>query len=206
MGNRAVITTKENFENNGIGIYLHWNGGRDSVEPFLEYCKIRGYRSPETDNYGWASLVRVISNFFGGDGLSIGVDTVNNLDCDNGDNGVYFIEDWQIVGRKYAYAEQTGHDRIEMLKAIDEAQPNAIGADYFDGEEVAIDALKIGDTVYVRTWNGEFKKLTVKFFGEDRRCNGTNVKGKPFVDTCENGMIDNINNYLTKGTVVRAVA
>lgn len=26
MGNRAVITTEENFENNGIGIYLHWNG------------------------------------------------------------------------------------------------------------------------------------------------------------------------------------
>ena len=47
MGNRAVITTKENFENNGIGIYLHWNGGRDSVEGFLEYCRRKGYRSPE---------------------------------------------------------------------------------------------------------------------------------------------------------------
>ena len=31
MGNRAVITT----EKKDLGIYLHWNGGRDSVEAFL---------------------------------------------------------------------------------------------------------------------------------------------------------------------------
>ena len=102
MGNRCVITTKENFENNGVGIYLHWNGGRDSVEGFLKYCKMKGYREPTTDCYGWAYLVTTIGNFFG-DGLSIGVDTVNNLDCDNGDNGVYIIDGWKIVDRKYCF-------------------------------------------------------------------------------------------------------
>ena len=101
MGNRAVITTKENFDNNGVGIYLHWNGGRDSVEAFLKYCELKGFRSPETDDYGWARLAQVIANYFGGDGLSIGVNRVDHLDCDNGDNGTYFIEDWKIVGRKY---------------------------------------------------------------------------------------------------------
>ena len=30
MGNRAVITDIEKK----VGIYLHWNGGRDSVEAF----------------------------------------------------------------------------------------------------------------------------------------------------------------------------
>jgi hypothetical protein len=35
MGNRAVITT----EQKRIGVYLHWNGGLDSVEGFLTYCK-----------------------------------------------------------------------------------------------------------------------------------------------------------------------
>lgn len=30
MGNRAVITTKENWAHGGVGVYLHWNGGRDS--------------------------------------------------------------------------------------------------------------------------------------------------------------------------------
>ena len=36
MGNRAVITAfndkfENNYDKNGIGIYLHWNGGRDSI-------------------------------------------------------------------------------------------------------------------------------------------------------------------------------
>lgn len=42
MGNRAVITTKERK----IGLYLHWNGGRDTVEPLLKYCELQGYRPP----------------------------------------------------------------------------------------------------------------------------------------------------------------
>lgn len=66
MGNRAVITTRENFNNDGVGVYLHWNGGRDSVQAFLTYCKMKGYREPTSDNYGWARLCQVIGNFFGG--------------------------------------------------------------------------------------------------------------------------------------------
>lgn len=126
MGNRAVITTKENFLNNGIGIYLHWNGGRDSIEAFLAYCKIKGFRAPDGDNYGWAYLTTVIGNYFG-NGLSLGVDTVDCLDCKNGDNGVYFIEDWEIVGRKYnVNGEQRNYDLAEMIKDINDAQPEKI--------------------------------------------------------------------------------
>ena len=36
MGDRAVITTRKNMENNGIGIYVHWHGSRGYIEPFLE--------------------------------------------------------------------------------------------------------------------------------------------------------------------------
>lgn len=32
MSNSAYITTKENYENGGIAVYVHWNGGRDSVD------------------------------------------------------------------------------------------------------------------------------------------------------------------------------
>lgn len=123
MGNRAVITSKENFENNGIGIYLHWNGGRDSVEAFLKYCELKGYRSPTDDNYGWARLCQVIGNFFGGS-TSIGIDVVNNLDCDNWDNGVYIIEGWEIVDRKYnRYEEQMNYKLEDMLMDIDNSMP-----------------------------------------------------------------------------------
>ena len=125
MGNRAVITTKENFENNGIGIYLHWNGGRDSVEAFLDYCRLKGYREPTSDNYGWARLCQVITNYIGG-GLSVGIDVVKHLDCDNYDNGVYLIQGWEIVGRKYFDGEeQLEYPLYDMLVDINDAQPEA---------------------------------------------------------------------------------
>lgn len=99
MGNRAVITIKK-ATNKTTGIYLHWNGGVESVEAFLTYCDMKGFRSPDTDCYGFAYLSTVIGNFFG-DGLSLGVDRIECLDTDNYDNGVYYIEDWQIVSRSY---------------------------------------------------------------------------------------------------------
>ena len=115
MGNRAVITT----EKQDLGVYLHWNGGRDSVEGFLKYCKDQGFRAPEKDSYGWARLVQVIANFFGG-GLSVGIDRYGSLDCDNGDNGVYVIRDWEIVGRKYFEdrTEQQEYPLDEMVKEV----------------------------------------------------------------------------------------
>ena len=132
MGNRAVITTEENFKNNGVGVYLHWNGGRDSVEGFLKYCKMQNYRSPETDCYGWARLCQVIGNFFGGS-LSVGIDKIKELDCNNGDNGVYIIKNWEIISRKYMdWNEQNIYDIKEVLFAIDEKMPQELqlGKDY----------------------------------------------------------------------------
>lgn len=119
MGNRAVITTRDKK----IGVYLHWNGGRDSVEAFLKYCKLKGYRTPERDCYGWARLCQVIGNYFGGE-LSIGIDLYDRLDTDNGDNGVYVIENWEIVDRLFIdWPEQHEYDLISMLRDINEHQP-----------------------------------------------------------------------------------
>ena len=124
MGNRAVITSKEYLTNpDTIGVYLHWNGGRDSVQAFLLYCKAKGYRPPDEDCYGWARLCQVVGNYFGG-GLSIGIDACAHLDCDNWDNGVYIIEGWEIVDRRFApEEEQQVYDLLEMLRDINEAQP-----------------------------------------------------------------------------------
>ncbi len=120
MGNRAVITNKEKQ----IAVYLHWNGGRDSVEAFLKYCELRQFRSPDTQNYGWARLCQVIANFFGPDGLSIGVDKYENISGWFLDNGIYIIEGWKIVGREqYEEEEQQEYSLPEMLLAIDECQP-----------------------------------------------------------------------------------
>lgn len=126
MGNRAVITTPDKR----IGVYVHWNGGKDSIEAFLKYCELQGFRPPEKDNYGWARLCQVISNFFTEkqkDGLSIGIDLYDRLDTDNGDNGVYVIENWKIINRLYFNSiEQSNYELDEMLKSIDKHQPEAM--------------------------------------------------------------------------------
>ena len=120
MGNRAVITTSRNLTDTGI--YLHWNGGRDSVEAFLAYCNLKHYRKPEHDSYGFAMLINVITNTFG-DGLSCDVNTCSRLDCDNYDNGVYIIKDWYIVDRMYEHGEQYHYDFVAMINDIDSKQP-----------------------------------------------------------------------------------
>ena len=119
MGNRCVITT----EGKRIGVYMHWNGGRDSVEPILAYCMAKGYRCPENDEYGWARLCQVIGNFFGGD-LSVGIDRYEVLDRDNGDNGVYVIKNWHIVKRIFHKGqEQNCYDFREFLSGINDKMP-----------------------------------------------------------------------------------
>ena len=126
MGNRAVITASKSRDvekSQDIGVYVHLNGGRDSVEAFLKYCELKKYRSPSDDNYGWARLCQVIGNYFGGTTL-IGIDRCERLDCDNYDNGVYIIKGWKIVGRQYHDgAEQHQYDLLQMLIDIDNAQP-----------------------------------------------------------------------------------
>ncbi len=97
MGNRAVITTGP-YSDDNVGIYVHWNGGRASIEGFLQAAEELGFRAPP-DPYGIARLTQIIANYFGDDGLSIGVDICENLDTDNGDNGTYLITGWDIKGR-----------------------------------------------------------------------------------------------------------
>lgn len=97
MGNRAVI----GFEGKKTGIYLHWNGGEESVKAFLECARTYGVRDPVRDSYGIARLTQIIGNFLGGS-LSIGLGDLEGLDCDNFDNGTYIVgQNWEIVERRH---------------------------------------------------------------------------------------------------------
>ena len=159
MGNRAVITT--NKELNDTGIYLHWNGGRDSVEAFLAYCDLKHYRKPENDSYGYAMLVNVITNYFG-DGLSCDVGNCQHLDCDNYDNGVYIIKDWRIVDRLYSYGEQYVYDFVSMINDIDAKQPEHMQLTREEREripEVYEDVKKYRKNGQPRDDKGRFKKV-----------------------------------------------
>ena len=125
MGDRAVITTRRDFENNGIGVYLHWNGTINEVSAFLKSCAMRRFRSVDADcSYAYARLIQVIANTIGG-GLSVGVGLLRDLDCDNYDNGTYIIEGWEIVDRMYSHEEDAVDENVmeDLLRIIDKAQP-----------------------------------------------------------------------------------
>lgn len=99
MGNRAVITASKS-KTTGVGIYLHWNGGIESVEKFLAECRKRDYRSPAVDEqYAMARLCGLICEMLPGE-TGVGIGQLKELDCDNFDNGVYVIgRNWEIVDR-----------------------------------------------------------------------------------------------------------
>lgn len=99
MGNRAVIALGD--EHDAPAIYVHWNGGAESVLAFLQAARLLEVRDPTADpGHAAARLVQIIGNFFGGT-LSIAVGTGRSLAGAAGwDNGVYTVgSGWQIVKR-----------------------------------------------------------------------------------------------------------
>ena len=102
MGNRATITTAP-FNEDSACIYLHWNGGRESVEAFCAAAKELGYRSPGSDEtYALARLTGLICTFFDLESdTSIGIGTVRDLLGAGDDNGCFVLGgDWEIVERR----------------------------------------------------------------------------------------------------------
>lgn len=198
MGNRAVITTVKK----DLGVYLHWNGGRDSVEAFLRYCELRGFRCPEQDDYGWARLCQVVANFMGVNGLSVGImpyTTDEEMVSCGYDNGVYVIEGWRVVDRVYPwedFEEQEGYDLGAMLLEIDSSQPEdqRLG-DFLKAEEVPVSDVRVGDRIWLRTFNG-WELGKVVGIG-DGFVNGRDVTGIPYADIYSSRMNprENGNNY-----------
>jgi hypothetical protein len=102
MGNRAVVSV----EGYDVGVYLHWNGGIESVSAFLRAAKGLGVRDPIGDpSYFTARFAQIAANFFGGT-TSIGIAPLTGdgrLDTDNGDNGHYIVgADFKILRREHA--------------------------------------------------------------------------------------------------------
>lgn len=214
MGNRAIIINKkdmlagEKVNPHQIGVYLHWNGGFDSVSAFLKYCSLKGYRAPSSDCYGWARLCQVIGNFFGG-GLSLGINTLKHFPSgEHCDNGIYIIDGWEIVGRLYNGIEQRGYYVLEdMLQSIDKSMPEGeqLGEDYWNADDVPIEDIKVGDKIVVPK-NGEddFSRhgvFEVLGYGQGV-VNGNTITGIPYIGRfgAGNDPSTNINNYLARET------
>lgn len=133
MGNRAVIVTEDTtYENSGkkLGLYVHWYGDKDVVQSVLDECKEKGVRNYRNDDlYFWARFCQIFADRISKDSLEceyeiakkdaystgIGIGIVTQLDCYNGDNGVYYInKDFQIV------KHTSGKELEEPVEAEDE--------------------------------------------------------------------------------------
>jgi hypothetical protein len=100
MGNRAhVIFVSKDEKEISPAVYLHWNGGPETVYPLLAELDRRDVR-PDQD-YEAARFIAIVAELFDQEyytGLSLGVHngptkiTPQALDrYDHGDNGVYVV-------------------------------------------------------------------------------------------------------------------
>lgn len=191
MGNRAIIKAA----GEKVGLYLHWNGGNDSVGAFLEYCKLRGFRGfPDSD--ALARITQVCCNFFGGT-LCARIFPMSGEDTEDespGDNGIYIVKGWDIVKKIDGNNIHEGYDRKELLKCIDENQPerDRLGEEFLNGETIPRKEIKVGDMVFYQDLDGSFKKFKVVEINKD---------GVPVIDKYAPG---NPNNLLREDYYRRA--
>ena len=90
MGNRAIINFKDDNEKAPFSIYLHWNGGKESVYAFYNATYDFFMKDGGIDfSYFQARFLQVVGHFFGG-ADSLGV--LPYTTASHGDNGVYTID------------------------------------------------------------------------------------------------------------------
>lgn len=102
MGNRATVIFTDGNSEFSPAVYLHWNGGPESVYAFLHELERRQVRADQ--DYECARFIQIVGDFFdSGDAvtsLSLGVangPTSNMLSAlakvrtDKSDNGIYLV-------------------------------------------------------------------------------------------------------------------
>jgi hypothetical protein len=98
MGNRAVVIFEDSQSKNfSPAVYLHWNGGPESVYAFLDELDVRQIRADQ--EYEAARFIQIVGEFFGHEGLSLGVfngpetdlELTEDSQFNHGDNGIYLV-------------------------------------------------------------------------------------------------------------------
>jgi hypothetical protein len=129
MGNRAVITFST--ANNAPAIYLHWNGGRASVEGFLTAARQLGLRHAPTaqaQTEALDQLAEMLARFYFRCNVGMTVYRLHyaGSDRDNGDNGTYLIgRDLTIIDRLFKpRAEEINREKTAaIIEQITAAAP-----------------------------------------------------------------------------------
>jgi len=142
MGNRAnVVFCVDDWSECGPTVYLHWNGGPESVYRFLDELDRRQVRSGDV-SYETAQFVHVVADFFNAKSrhtLSLRImngpcevtrTELEHIETDFHDNGFYLVqrlEDGTRKVRRFVLSEQFGPDgkRFWGLIELNEASVEA---------------------------------------------------------------------------------
>ena len=129
MGNRAVITFATHT--NAPAIYLHWNGGRASVEGFLSAARqlgLRHARTPQAQTDALDQLAEMLARHYFRCNVGMTVYRLHyaGSDRDNGDNGTYLLgKDLTIIERLFKpRADEINHAKTAaIIEQITAAAP-----------------------------------------------------------------------------------
>ena len=140
-----------------VAIYLHWNGGRDTVEPVLEVAKEYGLTGDDT---GMNDLYKMFHNMIASDmAETVYIGTVPEYNGSaSGDNGTYIIDkDFNIIDRLdferkeqqvYPFKEIYDWTRKENDKHFMDNEP-----DIYIGEcKNCKGSVSTGDALVRQTW------------------------------------------------------
>jgi len=152
MGNRAtVIFTDESEKEISPAVYLHWNGGAESIYGFMNEMDRRNIRRTDL-SYECARFIGIVTDFFDKDGLgstSIGVvsypgksidaKTLRKVCTDHGDNGFYIICRTNDGIKMRRFTETYGNSISECLleewseEKVKKEKEIALKDDYIEG-------------------------------------------------------------------------
>lgn len=130
MGNRAILTLESNQDGtHPVALYLHWNGGLESVLAFLTYTWDTFPRGRDDLFTFHVRLCQVLGNFFER-GLSIYALPVDRADadacgCDNG---------------RFHFA--VGPDGLTLLNRRDVTTANAMAHEYWTQGRTILHAIR----------------------------------------------------------------
>lgn len=120
MGNRAVIA--QSMHPSAPCIYLHWNGGRASVEGFLAGATDLGLAKQPMDKLtssDWDNLAEMMASVLDTHvGMTVYREHMGRADQDNWDNGTYLINGaLEIVARQYLrHGEEVNPEKTTEIR------------------------------------------------------------------------------------------
>lgn len=198
MGNRAQII----FEGNNFGVYMHWNGGRDSVGPLLEYCSLM---NPYHATLQVETFLQVARNSFNVGEIMETPKRITSSTVVLEDNGTYVVNrSWQIIKRvkREGMKEQNSYDHDEMLLHIDQSQPKnlQLGKEYLLAKNVEAKDLRIGDKIFAFTLDSKPEICVVEGFGKHFTAEEIPYINKYPNQEWEGRISINPNNYLKNKT------